>query len=394
MLQQLSKLAEEEGDLESAARYQKQLNELAPSDDGASRLAQLYARYGELEEAQAVWSKMASGKSEAHRIFGAIDSLLGNKKPQPVLEITESMVRKDPHDWEALYRQGLALADLDKPDRGRAAVSGPARLDDRRRREERGRQGAQPRSQAQGRRRAGRRRSASQTVAAARGSRSAMVYQIRMACKLENRVICRRATGRPRSGRRPTSARRGWRPWAGCVSLAQKQGPAQGDEVIAQLPQGRARRRRPTSAPSGTGSICACCATTTPARSTPASAEPRRRRPIRWPSGPISIRSAAARAGWASGTYVGRGSEQKDNTPPLEKDELDHVLACFASLASPPARAGPGPDPSACLQGAEASQAGRRGRAVLSRVDRRRDAARRRSPACSAWRPSGAMSTA
>ena len=26
------------------------------------------------------------------------------------------MIRKDPHDWEALYRQGLALADLDKPD--------------------------------------------------------------------------------------------------------------------------------------------------------------------------------------------------------------------------------------------------------------------------------------
>ena len=34
LLQQLSKLAEEEGDIESAARYQKQLNELVPSDDG------------------------------------------------------------------------------------------------------------------------------------------------------------------------------------------------------------------------------------------------------------------------------------------------------------------------------------------------------------------------
>ena len=115
LLQQLSKLAEEEGDLESAARYQKQLNELAPSDDGATRLGQLYAPSGELEEAQAVWSKMASGKSEAHRIFQAIDSLLAQKKPQPVLEITESMLRKDPRDWEALYRQGLALVDLDKP---------------------------------------------------------------------------------------------------------------------------------------------------------------------------------------------------------------------------------------------------------------------------------------
>ena len=80
LLQQLSKLSEEEGDFESAARYQKLLTELAPSDDDATRLAQLYSRYGELEEAQVVWSKMAAGKSEAHRIFQAIDNLLSQKK--------------------------------------------------------------------------------------------------------------------------------------------------------------------------------------------------------------------------------------------------------------------------------------------------------------------------
>ena len=41
LLHQLSKLAEEEGDFEGAARYQKQLNEIAPTDDGAARLGQL-----------------------------------------------------------------------------------------------------------------------------------------------------------------------------------------------------------------------------------------------------------------------------------------------------------------------------------------------------------------
>ena len=116
LLQQLSKLAEEEGDLESAARYQKQQNELAPSDDGSSRLAQLYARGGELEQAEAEWSKMASGKSDRHRIFGAMDSLLAQKKDGPVFEITDSMVRKDPHDWEALYRLAISLVDQGKHD--------------------------------------------------------------------------------------------------------------------------------------------------------------------------------------------------------------------------------------------------------------------------------------
>ncbi len=117
LLLQISKLAEEEGDLESAARYQKQLNDLAATDEGATRLAQLYARYGELEEAQAVWSKMAADKGEsAHRILQAIDSLLGHKKAGPVAEITASMVRKEPGDWEAFYRQGEALVDLGKTD--------------------------------------------------------------------------------------------------------------------------------------------------------------------------------------------------------------------------------------------------------------------------------------
>ena len=71
LLNQLSKLAEEEGDAESAARYQQQMMDMAPSDEGLSRLAQLYARAGELDLAQAVWSKMATGKSgDAPRVPG------------------------------------------------------------------------------------------------------------------------------------------------------------------------------------------------------------------------------------------------------------------------------------------------------------------------------------
>ena len=58
---------------------------------------------------------MATGKSGTLRVYQAIDSLLANHKAQPVLEITESMLRNDPRDWEALYRAGVALASLEKP---------------------------------------------------------------------------------------------------------------------------------------------------------------------------------------------------------------------------------------------------------------------------------------
>src|SRR5262249_44717785 len=116
LLQQLSKLAEEEGDIEGAAKHQKQLNDLAPSDEGQLRLAQLHVRHGDIEDAQGIWTRMALAQKETHQILQAVDRLLGTEKPAAVLEITESMIRKDPHDWEALYREGLALADLGKRD--------------------------------------------------------------------------------------------------------------------------------------------------------------------------------------------------------------------------------------------------------------------------------------
>ena len=69
LLQQLSKLAEEEGDLETAARYQKLHEELAQSDEGQARLGGLLAKAGELDEAQEVWTKAAAGKSQSFRVF-------------------------------------------------------------------------------------------------------------------------------------------------------------------------------------------------------------------------------------------------------------------------------------------------------------------------------------
>ena len=101
--------------METAARYQRMHEELASSDEGQARLAVLLAKSGDLEEAQAVWSKAAAGKSQTFRVFLAMDNLLLGGKPQPVLEITEGMLRADPQNWEALYRQGLALEQLGRP---------------------------------------------------------------------------------------------------------------------------------------------------------------------------------------------------------------------------------------------------------------------------------------
>ena len=110
-MSQLSKLAEEEGDLETAARYQKMHEELAASEEGQARLAELLAKSGDLDEALAVWSKAAAGKSQSFRVILAMDNLLLNGKALPVLEITEGILR-GPAELGVLYRRGQALEQL------------------------------------------------------------------------------------------------------------------------------------------------------------------------------------------------------------------------------------------------------------------------------------------
>jgi tetratricopeptide (TPR) repeat protein len=117
LLGQLSALAETEGDVEAAARFQRQLNAIAPTDEGKVRLAELYVRAGEVEDAVAIWSGLAGSDKEPARVLQAIDHLMAQSKPDRVLAITGRLLAKDPDDWEVLYREGLALAKSE----GRAA---------------------------------------------------------------------------------------------------------------------------------------------------------------------------------------------------------------------------------------------------------------------------------
>jgi tetratricopeptide (TPR) repeat protein len=114
LLEQLSKLSEEEGDFSTAAQYQRQLVELAPSGLATDRLAQLYIQAGEIEEAQALWEKQTAGDHDLSRVLRALDGLLGHGKADAVLLITERLLRKHPDNWDLLYREGQALAAKDQ----------------------------------------------------------------------------------------------------------------------------------------------------------------------------------------------------------------------------------------------------------------------------------------
>jgi tetratricopeptide (TPR) repeat protein len=109
LLQQLTSLAESEGDFGSAARYQKQVQDIAPGFEGATRLAQLYLRAGEPTEAENVWMALANDEAEVHRVLQALDSLAAAGKHEVVLAVTEKLLRRDPLNWDVLYREAAAL---------------------------------------------------------------------------------------------------------------------------------------------------------------------------------------------------------------------------------------------------------------------------------------------
>ncbi len=117
LLQQLSKLAESEGDTAGAVKYQRQWAQAAPNNhDAQLGLAQLLVKAGESDEAAAIWAKLVADEPKPHRNLQAIDSLLAHNKPDTVVAITRRFLAQNPANWELLYREGVALTDLQRPD--------------------------------------------------------------------------------------------------------------------------------------------------------------------------------------------------------------------------------------------------------------------------------------
>ena len=301
------------------------------------------------------------------------------------------MIRKDPRDWEALYRQGEALAELGKTDE--AAQRFRALLDaaDRRRREERDHQGAAaatPSSRTEGARQSSISRKATMPLE----DRLGAALQIRAAMPPRQPAVLRRE--RPGHGLGAAGLRPGADGRAGLAgqpgrSARCRQGRGGRSPNIARRP----RRRRPTSGRSGTGFTSASCGTTT-RRAYKAARDLTRATP----TDPLALWAylyslGGRQLGLGSRYYVYPGRDTlNDSTPPLEKDELDHVLACYQSLRARRPELAQAQIAPERLRRAEAGQAGRGRRAVLSRRDRPVARSSRRSPASSAWRPSAATS--
>jgi tetratricopeptide (TPR) repeat protein len=327
LLTQLSKLAEEEGDVDGAARYQRQLVELAPSDDGFSRLGQLFARSGDLEEAQSVWSKLAGGQGSALHVYLAMDSLIFHQKPAPVLETSEVLLRKDPHDWEALYRRGAAAAQLDRADEAERAFRAllDVKLSD-----------DEPSAFSKARARNPRLEAPNAYPILGRlltnspmEERLGLVPAIRWFCRLASSPLAQRYSWSPADFGQARIAAMGW-----LVNLAQKQGSQHVDELVASI------RRPAENKPADLRALWDWLYLCAVRLDNPGVYTAAREVSRAAPADPIALWAYLHSLGGrqtplgqrATAIIQIRNQEAATASLPLDKDELDYVLSCFRSL--------------------------------------------------------------
>jgi len=114
VLKQLSKVCVDAGELEMAIDYQQQLVAMLPGQETESQLANLFRQNGDWNEANAIVMKLLQSERDPAAVLQNLDSLLHKGEPELVLQTLEPMLRKQPENWELLFRKGLALAGIDE----------------------------------------------------------------------------------------------------------------------------------------------------------------------------------------------------------------------------------------------------------------------------------------
>ncbi len=116
LLQQLSKLCESNGDMDAAIGYQRQLIAVAPGHETEFPLVNMLQQRGDRDEAMEILVRLTAREQDPVRLMKSIDSLLNQGAYEAAIRITEPLVSQQRDDWELLYREGVAWANLTKLD--------------------------------------------------------------------------------------------------------------------------------------------------------------------------------------------------------------------------------------------------------------------------------------
>ncbi len=116
LLNQLAKLCEAAADLDAAVGYQRQLVAIAPGHETEFPLAKMLMASGQMDEARDIFVKLTQREEDPVRQIRALDSLITQGNFESAIGVIEPILAQNRDDWELLYREGVAWAELEKND--------------------------------------------------------------------------------------------------------------------------------------------------------------------------------------------------------------------------------------------------------------------------------------
>ena len=129
ILNQLARLSLSAGDLEMAIDYQRQLVSFVPGQENDSYLATLLRQNGDWNEANEIVVKLLQNEPDQAAASQNLDALLQRGEYELVLQSLDPMLRKEPYNWELLFRRGIAHAGIDQWTQARATFEHLLTLD-------------------------------------------------------------------------------------------------------------------------------------------------------------------------------------------------------------------------------------------------------------------------
>ena len=104
ILKVLVELAETDGDLELATRYQRQVTDISNTSEDRVRLAGLEFKTGQMSETELLWIRDARSGNDTRAAIRSIDRFLDAGRVEAAEFIGERLAAERPGDWRLLYR--------------------------------------------------------------------------------------------------------------------------------------------------------------------------------------------------------------------------------------------------------------------------------------------------
>ncbi len=113
LMERLSGLVQQAGEMDRAIELQRELVRLSPDRQAEARLASLLVDVGALDEAQTLWLSSVDVRSDVGPVYRAVDQMFLSMEFKAASDLLSKVLQANPGDWEMLSKRMIlaALAD-------------------------------------------------------------------------------------------------------------------------------------------------------------------------------------------------------------------------------------------------------------------------------------------